>query len=191
MTWSALRSTNGIYEHNGTYSDSGNLPFIWNRDVNNIKPLYDNDSLPIDEATLPNGSYIKYWLDDTPTNSQADTSVGATWNNTGNNMYVLEFSRKLNTTNSDDIVLDFINDELYFLVGVEDNNDVLSLNGTFLDSYLLCGTNEAPSLTFDIIDPLNPTQAIVEEALLITGTVYDDFLGWELIVYLSGSYKSV
>ncbi|NHJ31654.1 MAG: hypothetical protein FK732_02215 [Asgard group archaeon] len=181
MTWCA--SIRGdIYEHNGTFGDTGTLPFLMNSNVDGDGPVYGNDTNPINEASTPNGSLIQGWFDDSPTGSQAGTKLGQTWNASGNDMYVLEFSRYLLTSESDDIHLDFVNDEMYFMIGGEDKDDCLSMHDTILSSYLLHDENEAASLTLNTI----PNDGVVEDSFLISGTVYDDYTGWELIVYLSG-----
>jgi uncharacterized protein YfaT (DUF1175 family) len=182
MTWMA--SLKGpIYEHDGDETaDAGTLSFVENS--NGTAPTHDNSSVAIaDYSIIANGTNFVGWFDEaTPTGSQTDVTYNVDWNNTRAGYYTAEFSRLLDTTNGDDLVLDFTdtyNNPLYFIVGSANADDALDLDIT-TSEYLLCPDNEVATLTFDAIT--NP----VESSLLITGTVFDDYEGWDLIVYMDG-----
>ncbi|MCF2144664.1 MAG: hypothetical protein K9W42_13280 [Candidatus Heimdallarchaeota archaeon] len=182
-TWVWTRSIRTDGAHAYEPGDAGTEPFLRNADVNITKPIYDNSTTPIvDDTVLPNGTVYVGWFAQAPTGSQTDVSVAYSYNATGQNMYVVEFSRALDTGNPDDIVLNFTDlTGQSFFVGAANKQDCLSMD-VATTAFSLAEGNDVATLTFDII----PNADSVDSALLIHGTVYDDYDGWELIVYLNG-----
>lgn len=183
--WTATNRTadNYAYEFGGQYystdADGGNLPHIMNSDGNRIedwyKPIYDNDSIPItDHSSIPVNTKIKCWFEDTPTGSQTDVEMGMTHNGTA---YFLEFVRALDTGNSDDIVLDLTNNDIDLRIGRKNHgwgNDFY-----FYDSsYRIFHENTPAEFTVE------PIPSLVNESLLLQGTVFDDYRDYRVIIWL-------
>ena len=182
MTWTAsIRGdTLFAYEHD----DAGSLPYVRNINATGNAPIMDNNSVIIpDHTALPNGTIYQGWFDFTPTLSQADTEMGiAAWNGSGDDKYSIEFRRLLDTTDyTDDILLDFTTlTDMSFLVGKENGAAGLDMDEVTSGEYSLCGTNDAATFSF------NTLASIADSSLLITGNLWDDYAGYELIVYLDG-----
>jgi hypothetical protein len=173
------------YEVNGTWDpDTGDTSFMQNIDTGVLygweQPEYDNSSVAIpDHDALANGTAYVGWFDDTPTLSQTDVWVGATWNASGDDSYVVEMVRELDTGDqTDDILLDFTED-LTFWVGGENKQDCKNME-VGIASFAVAHTNEPALFSWDIIT--NP----ITEALLITGVVWDDYLNFDIFVRISG-----
>jgi hypothetical protein len=196
--------SNGSYDDSGTWTasnrtddshafefsdydtpDEGVLPF----DINSIynyhgaydgMPIFDNSHTPIvDYASIPVGtSYVAYYPQ-TPTFSQTDYELGWNWNESLENGYSLEIVRKLNTTNSDDMVLDFSLEGNVFYVGVakEYSTRDMYCSTSGLDIGI---TNKPANFTFDSI-----TSPVVED-LLLKGIVEDDYGIEEVEIKVSG-----
>jgi len=179
--WTASIRTDGSHAYEP--GDAGTEPFIENIDATGTMPIYDNTTTPIaDYTTIPNGTVYKGWFAQAPSGSQTDVSLSSTWNASGNDMYVVEFSRALDTGNPDDIVLDFTDlTGQSFFVGAANKQDCTSMDVT-TTAFSLAEGNDAATLTFDVI----PNADGVDGSLLIRGNVYDDYDGWELIVYMEG-----
>lgn len=189
MVWTASNRTQGDYmfecDDEGT-ADGGTLPFEMNTNETDTfvdaKPLYDDDWVAIaDETTLANGTMYKAWHDVdtiTPTGSQTNTEVYWDWNTTMEHYYTMEIVRDLDTGETDDLVIDF-SSPLYFYLGGADGDDTYDM---LIDYEVLevSLTNDDAELTFDTLEDT------ITESLLITGTVYDDYEGWDLIVECSG-----
>jgi len=180
--WTASNKTDQAHAYemaaNGT-ADIGTLPHTFNTVANTTGPLFDNSQVTIPDWTaIPDKTYINAWYPETAAGGQTDVTLASTWNATGDDTYVVEFMRSLDTGDADDIALDFSDvTGMQFCIGKANKDNAKDML-IGLTCYDLALTNDAPSLTFNTI--VNP----VTEALLITGTVYDDFLGWDLIVYL-------
>jgi len=183
-TWTASNRTADAYalEHagNGTL-DSGTLPYVMNTNSTDFAfpsaPLWDNNWDPIlDYWSIPEATKITGWYpnETTPTGSQTDVAVG--WNHTGTH-YVVEFNRALDTGNIDDMVLDFTNNDLWFEIGIENQNEAFDfvINTS---SHLIFHQNTPAELTFD-----EPPE-YVNDSLLLTGTVFDDYSDYSLTVWL-------
>ncbi|MHA1123986.1 MAG: hypothetical protein ACTSO7_01090 [Candidatus Heimdallarchaeota archaeon] len=124
--WTASERThsNYAYEINETGApDSGDLPYILNTNgtvlEGNYKPIYNSTQQPItDYNTIPNGTEINAWFGQTPTGSQADVNVAYSYD-PGMDIYIVEFSRAINTGNPDDIVLNLKNlTGIHFMIGI-------------------------------------------------------------------------
>jgi len=166
--------------------DAGTLPFHRNIDVGPAtfgwsQPDMDNNSVLItDHNDLANGTSYIGWFDDTPTESQIDVNIAKTWNATGDDRYIVEFRRALNTSNLDDIKLNFDNlANMSFFVGVEDNQECRNMHVGIIELTLSDTNIQA---TFDWDDVNSP----VNSALLLTGHIWDDFDGLEIWIMLSG-----
>jgi hypothetical protein len=175
-TWTPSIITNDGYAYEG--ADAGTTSFIRNKDANGY-PIYENDSSTlINQVTTPNGTFYEGWFDDSPTGSQNDVLFDWTWNASGNDMYVVEFQRNLDVGVTDDILFDFTDVTEYTIwTGASPNDAAIDLD-VGLTAFPLWDDNEAATLT------LNTVPGTVDESLLISGTVYDDYDNWELIVYM-------
>jgi len=177
---------NYAYEVNGTWDpDEGDTSFIQNIDTGVLygwqQPEWDNSSVAIpSHVALANGTAYKGWFDDAPTLSQTDVWVAYTHNTSGTNMYIVEMVRALDVGVADDILLDFTDlTGMDFWVGKENKQDCLDMSVGITD-FALANDNEPALFSWDIIT--NP----VTEALLITGVVWDDYLGFDINVRISG-----
>ncbi len=176
-----------VYESEGNYTaDSGELPFVMNTNgtdfEGNVKPIYDNEQTPIvDWEVIPVATCIDAYFSNTPTGSQTDVLVSSDWNNTKMNHYTLEFKRALNTGQIDDIEFDFGLTNFDFFIGKIDG-EITEYFYFANKDYRISTENEAPTLTFDVIPGL------VTDSLLIGGTVYDDYLNYNLTVNVTWEY---
>jgi hypothetical protein len=177
---------NYAYEADGAWdADAGTTSFVENIDTGVLagwlQPETDNFSVAIpSHVALANGTAYEGWFDDTPTGSQTDVSVDYTWNASGDDMYVVEFVRALDTGSQvDDILLSGDLAGLDFWVGAANKQDCLDMVVNLAD-FEIATTNVAAEFSWDLL--VNP----VEEALLITGVVWDDYLGFDIGVQLSG-----
>lgn len=191
MIWTASPRTNSGYafECNATGdADGGTLPYVMNTNKTtdtfvDAKPLYESDlsTLISDEFALANGTMYHAWLNSTTTatGGQINTNVYSDWNDTLMDYYTVEMRRQLNTGDSDDFVLDFTED-LIFYVGSANQDDTFNM---LIPTKALntAHTNDAADLTFTTIT----TDPIIS-ALVITGGVFDDFANYDLTVHLSG-----
>ncbi|MFW9924057.1 MAG: PGF-CTERM sorting domain-containing protein [Candidatus Thorarchaeota archaeon] len=189
MIWTASNRTQGDYmfecDVDGV-ADGGTLPYEMNTNetdtFDDAKPLYDDDWAAIaDETTVANGTMYKAWHDVdsiTPTGSQTDAEIYWDWNTTIEHYYTMEFVRDLDTSQTDDFVIDF-SSPLTFYLGVADSADTYEMLIDF-EALEVSLTNDDAELVFDVVADE------ITESLLITGTVYDDYEGWDLIVELSG-----
>ena len=166
--------------------DTGTLPFHRNIDVGPetfgwLQPDMDNNSAQItDHYDLAKGTTYIGWFDDTPTESQIDVNIAKTWNATGNDKYIVEFRRALNTSNLDDIELNFDNlTNLSFFVGSANKQDSIDMCVN-IKELTVSDTNF--QAIFDWDDITNP----VTSALLLTGQIYDDYDDVEIWIRLSG-----
>ncbi len=191
MIWTTSPRTNAgfAFECNATGDvDAGTNPYVMNTNKTtdtfvDAKPLYESDlsTLISDEFALANGTMYDAWLNSTTVaaGGQTDTVVSSDWNNTLMDYYTVEMIRLLDTGDADDFILDFA-DDLIFYVGSANQDDTFDmLISTMALNVAL--TNDAAALTFTTIvgDPVN-------EALVITGGVFDDFVGYDLIVEMDG-----
>ncbi len=176
-----------VYESEGNYTaDSGDLPFVMNTNgtdfEGNVKPIYDNDQLPIvDWGVIPVSTCFDAYFPNTPTGSQTDVLVASDWNNTKMNRYTLEFKRALNTGQIDDIEFDFGLSNFNFFIGKIDGEITEYFYFANYD-YRISTENEIPTLTFDVIPGL------VTESLLIGGIVYDDYVNYDFTVNVTWEY---
>jgi len=193
MIWTASNRTQAgyMFECNATgHADGGALPYLMNTNTTgtfvDAQPAFINDGMttptPADPKTIANGTKVDAWHDTdtiTPTGSQTDTEILVDWNTTMEDHYFAQIRRQLNTGQTDDYVIDFTGD-MYFWLGGANGDDTFDMMIP-MQSYLCCLTNEEAKLTFTDIaaDP-------VTEALVITGGMYDDYLGFDLYVELSG-----
>lgn len=186
--WIWMESIRGddayAYEVNGSWiPDAGVLPYDENYDTtthadwaqpdryNNTNPILDHDA-------LVNGTAFIGWFESlTPTGSQRDVDMGYTWNATGDNRYVVEFIRPLDTgAYADDILFDFTDttelDSMKFWVGSENKQDCTDFSVSTRKYNMEPPTepNVAAELEWNEIN--NP----VTEALLLQGAVYDDYV---------------
>jgi len=186
--WIWMESIRGddafAYEVNGSWMpDAGVLPYDENFDTTTIagweQPDRYNNTNPItDHDGLVNGTSFIGWFDSaTPDQSQADVALGYTWNATGDNRYVVEFIRPLDTGSQvDDILFDFTDttelDLMTFWVGSENKQDCIdfSVSTRKYNMEPPGETNVAAEFEWDII--ANP----VHEPLLLQGAVYDDYV---------------
>ncbi|MFW9923556.1 MAG: hypothetical protein ACFFDW_09765 [Candidatus Thorarchaeota archaeon] len=187
--WTASNRTDNSYlyecDEEGN-PDSGNLPFIMNTNqtltFEHAMPIWDNNSnpLPVDQSGIPLGTKYTAWFDSetTPNDSQNDFEISWEWNQIWDEHYLIEIKRPLITGHGDDISLDF-NQPLSFHFGIENKDDCHDMLVNYQD-YQISITNEPASLTF------NTVSDTITGALLITGTIYDDYEGWELRIELSG-----
>ena len=198
--WSAANITDDVYmlDVNSTgHLDTGTAPFLANSNETDTwdwvtgaafaganRPIYENDTttlLPPDETTIDNGTKYIGWKNDdvyaTPTSSQTDVQFWVDYNASGDDYYTMEIKRALDTGNPDDWEIDM--EDCYFFIGYENAHSTAGLLiGT--DMYSIAHDNDVATVT------LNPIVSPVTEALLITGTVYDDYDGLELYVTMDG-----
>lgn len=190
MIWTTSARTNDdlAFECNATgIGDGGTLPYIMNTNETSTfvdaKPILQNDFLtPIaNEVTDANGTMYHAWYNTTTTatHGQANTAVSADWNTTLKDHYTVEMIRLLDTTDSDDFILDF-SEALSFEVGVANKDSTFDMHIP-TTSLKVSTTNEAADLTFTEI-ATNP----VFEAFVITGCVFDDFIGYNLTISMDG-----
>lgn len=189
-TWaySIRGDASNAYEDDGAGTpDAGVLPFVRNLDVGPatqgwLQPATDNSSVAIgDHGALANGTAYKGWFDDVPSGSQTDVDIAYTWNTSGDDMYVVEFRRLLDTGSEvDDIKLDF-NDltGMSFFVGSANKQDFIDMDVGVLELDLADDNEPAE---FEIDPFVNP----VTDNFLFTGHLYDDYLGFDILVHLSG-----
>lgn len=185
--WTASNRTSDGYVYECDIEgnpDTGLTPYMMNTndtDMNywSSKPVYYNNWTPIvDYAAIPEGTLIDGWYNKgliTPTESQADVVMNWTHSN---EQYTMEFKRQLDTSNSDDYVLDFVSDELTFYLGRANQHDTEDVNFSFY-SFKITLANDPAELTFDTL-PISTS-----EAFLITGQVYDDFMETEVRITCS------
>jgi hypothetical protein len=161
-------------------ADSGDLPHIFN--WNTTHPLYDEvyDPLTSPELlALPNGTLYWQYLPQTPDGSQVDVNLASSW--AGGN-YEVEMMRLLDTAQVDDLVIDTSDvSEYSFYYGVA-NKDTSGDMLITMASKVLDGVNLAASMTFNTI----VNNDAIDESLTITGTVYDDYVGYTLNGYMDG-----
>lgn len=196
MVWTySNRTYSGyMYECDATGApDTGNLPFLMNTNetltFDDAQPAYEDDDmttpLPADPTTIPNGTKVDAWHDIedgyTPTGSQTDTEIIIDWNTTKEDHYFAWVRRELDTGQGDDLVLDFTTGDTYFWLGGANADDTYDMLIP-MSSYLTCLTNDPAELTFDEDD----IPRLVTESLLVTGTVWDDYAGWSLIIWMDG-----
>ena len=179
---------NQAYEVDGAgKADGGVLPFLRNIDVSEealgwLQPEYDNTTTSIvNQGALANETKYIGWFDDTPTLSQTDVDIGYTWNASGDDMYVVEFIRALDTgAQVDDILLDFNSlVDMTFFVGSANKQDSLDMSVS-TKALSLCTTNDAMEFSWDVVDDT------INSAMLLTGVIYDDYDDVEILIRLSG-----
>ena len=181
----SIRSDNAYaYEVNGSWApDGGVLPYDENFDTTtktgwDQPDRYNNTNDILDHDGLVNGTSFIGWFESlTPTLSQTDVEMGYTWNASGDDMYVVEFIRDLDTgLYADDILLDLGNATelglMKFWLGTENKQNCFDFSvGTTKYNMEPPGeTNVAAELEWDII------AGPVYEALLLQGAVYDDYV---------------
>ena len=176
------------YESDGAgNADGGALPFVRNIDVAEAaqgwdQPETDNSSVAIpSHVALANGTSYKGWFDNVPGGSQTDVDIAYTYNTSADDRYIVEFRRLLDTgAYVDDINLD-LNDltDLSFFVGRANKQNFLNMDVSVAE-FALADDNVAAEFTWDIFE------SPVTEAILITGTVWDDYVNPWINVQLSG-----
>lgn len=179
---------NYAYEADGAgKADAGNLPFLRNIDVSEealgwLQPEYDNTTTSIvNQGTLANGTAYIGWFDNTPTGSQTDVDIAYTWNASGDDMYVVEFIRPLDTGSEvDDILLDFTTlAGMSFFVGSANKQDSKDMDVSVV-GLKLTDVNVPMEFSWDVVDDT------VNSAMLLTGVIWDDFDHVEINIHLSG-----
>ncbi len=176
-TWTAsdIRTDQAhAYEHDGAnHADTGDKPFVLNS--NGTCPLYDNTQTPLTDQDLfdmASETQIVGWFAQTPTGSQTDVDLVVDWvNMTTYGVYTAEFVRALDTTQADDVVLDFSDlTGQYFYVGYANRDNSYDMN-IGVAALALCQDNdEAGTIDFVTIE-----NNVITESLVIKGTVYDDY----------------
>ncbi len=190
MVWTTSTRTNDVYafECNASgQADLGVLPYLMNTNVtgtfDGAKPTLQNDfATPItNEVTDANGTMYHAWYNTTTpsTLGQTDTDVSADWNSTLMDHYTVEMTRALDTGDATDFALNF-SEAMTFHVGAasQDNTYDMLISTS---SYSVALTNDAAALTFTTI-----TGAVQNDALVITGGVFDDFSDYTLTIQLTG-----
>jgi hypothetical protein len=157
---------------NGSAFGGTNSPLYSNLDF--TTPLFADETQYVD-GTIFSGWYAGDMIA-SPTASQTDVEMWWMWNATGDECYSMEIVRDLDTGFGDDVVLDF-SGAVTFYLGIEDGASSEGLL-TSMTGYKLSIENEDPYLKIDTI--VNP----VTESLLVTGNVYDDFVGYTLSINL-------
>lgn len=194
--WTASNRTenNLMYECdiNGQ-PDNGTLPFLMNTNNNytfaDSRPIYDNYTNPLPaDADIPNYTAYHAWFDSQliPDDSQNDIEIAIDWNNSKENTYSAEIVRALNTLEEDDICLNF-SEPLTLLFGTKDQDYYLNFD-IFVEEFIVSTENEASFLTWDdIIDDDELVAGIQKyNQFSLSGTLYDDYLNYEVLVSLSG-----
>jgi hypothetical protein len=176
------------YETDGTgKADGGALPFVRNIDVAEAaqgwdQPETDNSSVAIpSHVALPNGTSYIGWFDNVPGGSQTNVDIAYTYNTSGDDRYIVEFRRLLDTGSQvDDIKLD-LNDltGMTFFVGRANKQSFIDMDVS-VAGYAIADDNVAAEFTWDIF------ASPVTEALLITGKVWDDYVNPWINIQLSG-----
>ena len=195
--WTASNKTrnNVMYECDEEGNpDNGTLPAIMNSAGNvidtEIGPKWDNESnlLPTDQSEISDNTEYYCWLNTSaiPDDSQNDTQISIDWENYMNDTLLIEIVRPLDTGHPDDIIIDFTQ-PLYFIFNCYEHVNAVNYEIPYSD-YLVGLDNEEPSLTLDAITDSNPSidGIQIQDSLLLTGTVYDDYLYSELEIHLSG-----
>ena len=187
-TYSLRNGTTYAYESNSTGgADGGNLPFVRNLDAayaadDWLQPATDNFSAAItDHDALANGTSYKGWFGNTPTAGQTDVDVAWKWNESGDDRYVVEFRRLQDTgLYVDDIDLDLNNlTNMSFFVGSANKQDFIDMDVSVAE-YTMHDDNVAMEFWWDAVDDE------VNGAMLLTGTIYDDYDDVEIWIRLSG-----
>ncbi|MHA1213556.1 MAG: hypothetical protein ACTSSH_13995, partial [Candidatus Heimdallarchaeota archaeon] len=175
-TWTASVKTDQsvAFEHD----DTSNLSFATNFGDNETLPGFDNTQTPIgDYFAIANGTQYDYVFADTPTGSQTNVDLLVDYTA---GVYTIEMRRLLDTTEADDIVLDFSSlTDMSFFIGKANKDDGVDMVIS-TSEYTLSTGNIASELTFDTI--VSP----VTESLLIKGTAYDDYLNYDFTVEMTG-----
>jgi hypothetical protein len=179
-TWTASNKTTQAYayEHDGTTADGGTVSFIENLNGNETLPAFDNTNTPIvDYFAIANGTIYNYFYPETPTGGQTDVDISVDYTA---GVYTIEMVRALDTGDADDFVMDFADlTGMSFFVGKANGYAGYDMNIPVAE-YILSEGNDAATVTFDTVT--NP----VTESLLITGTIHDDYEGYDFIVEMSG-----
>ncbi len=190
MIWTASNRTNAglAFECDDVGTpDGGTLPYRMNTNetdtFEDAKPIVDSNWVSIaNEFILPNGTMYDAWEDvltNVATGSQANTIVASDYNSTLQDYYTVEMIRLLDTTETDDFVIDFSSSLSFELGFANCDNTYNMLIST--QSFDVSSTNEAADLTFTTI-----VGEIQNQAFVITGGVFDDFSDYTLTVQLSG-----
>jgi hypothetical protein len=177
-TWTASNRTDDSHAWefgDFYYSDEGVKPFdvnsftIFYEDYYFDMPIFDNNHIPIvDYASIPIGTSFAAYYPQTPTLSQTDFEIGWNWNESLHNGYSMEITRKLNTGNSDDILLNFSLADQGIFIGIADRESTYDMKCNV--DYMNIGTTNIPAnFTF------NPITSPVTGDLFLTGIVQDDY----------------
>ncbi|NHJ32524.1 MAG: hypothetical protein FK732_06660 [Asgard group archaeon] len=187
------------YEVNATWhEDSGDVCYDENLDTT-VDPSWrqpdrtNNSAVAIsDHDALANGTAFIGWFDYTPTGSQTDVALAATWNDTGDDRYVVEFERTLVAPNSDDIAFDFTDSNevgnMTFWIGAENKQDCtdFSVSTNTYNVQMDSETNVAAEFEWDYLG--NASEIDYNAAILTMGACYDDFVldPDDFVIHLSG-----